>query len=452
MTGRQRDLLPLPLLVEEAIHEHGRLSRVTVRRIQKRAHVQREANFVIKSLNALYTGGSSSGPGVMVSDLRELPSAQRHAISHILRRVRECGPPPLHVTTAGALEALRVAYSPYGGDSVGVGDVVPMKLDFLSIPGVCGDWVDITNKVEGTPGEYLKNPLELMLQDADNWGAVADEARKIRTYDDPQLRQKKFYMSFLKKLKEAGVLAFSQVAAGRVGAFVVRKKPKEVEGKMRERQRLSLDCRRVNALFRAPPVTELGSLPAVGDLYIPEGSDMFISGGDIRDCFYACRLPDELLSYFCFSVDVSVAEVAEIYGGNLPAELRGMPSDFMVCPGLNVLPMGFSWFFYLVQALHVQACKDATVKSGENLVLDARPPPSLTSGSTLSMPYCDNTRVLSLSAGRSQDDMDGVKKKLEDWGFEVHEEVSATTLFPTLGGVIDGQAGVVRATREILEA
>ena len=217
---------------------------------------------------------------------------------------------------------------------------------------------------------------------------------------------------------------------------------------MQERQRLILDCRRVNALFRAPPVTELGSLAAMGDLHIPEGHDMFISGGDIRDCFYACKLPDELLSYFCFSFDVSVAEVAEIYGGDLPAELEGMPMDHVVCPGLNVLPMGFSWSFYLVQALHVQACNDATNMGGNNLVLDARPAPSFSSTPVLSMPYCDNTHVLSLSADHSQDGMDNVKEKLEHWGFEVHEEISATTLFPTLGGVIDGQAGVVRATSE----
>ena len=106
--------------------------------------------------------------------------------------------------------------------------------------------------------------------------------------------------------------------------------------------------------------------------------------------------------------------------------------------------MGFSWSFYLVQALHVQACIQSVGGSSDRLVLDARPPPSLTAGSCLSMPYCDNTHILSLS----QEGMDSVKKKLEDWGLEVPEETNATTLFPTEGGVIDGQAGLVRATSE----
>ena len=266
MTGRQRDVLPLPLLVEEAVPKERSLSRACLRRIHRRAHVQREANLVIKSLNPLYTNGKLTDSSSRVSDLGVLPEVQRLAITHVLKRVKEFGPPPLHVSTAGALEALRIAYSPYGGDSVGVGDVVPMNLDQLSIPGMEGDGVDIANKLEGGTGEYLKNPRGLMLQDADNWGAVADEVRQIRIYDDPQLRRPGFYKGFLKKLKQAGILTFSRAASGRVGAFVVRKKPKEVDGVMRERQRLILDCRRVNALFRAPPVTELGSLPAVGDM------------------------------------------------------------------------------------------------------------------------------------------------------------------------------------------
>ena len=448
MAGRQRDLLPLPLLVEEAVHHGSRLSRATIRRIQKRTHVQREANLVIGSLNALYTGGKFSGSTSRVSDLECLPLSQRMAIKNIIRRVRDMGGPPEHVTTAGALEALRIAYSPYGGDSVGVGDVVPMKLEFLSIPEVEGDGVDISSRLAGAPGEYLRDPKKLMLQDADNWGAVSDEVRKIRTYDDPQLRQIAFYKRFLSKLKKAGLLAFSRGAAGRVGAFVVRKKPKEVNGELRERQRLILDCRRVNALFRAPPVTELGSLAAVGDLFIPPDADLYISGGDIRDCFYACRLPDELLQYFCFSFDITVAEAAQINGGDIPPGLEDLPADTMVSPGLNVLPMGFSWSFYLVQALHVQACIDSLGGSADRLVLDARPPPSLSSSTTLSMPYCDNTHILSLRADASQDGKDRVKETLQGWGFDVHEEVSATTLFPTLGGVIDGQAGLVRASSE----
>ena len=76
-----------------------------------------------------------------------------------------------------AFEALCITYSPYGGKSIGVGDIVPMKLDILSIPEVCGAAIPIVLK--GLLEFFFRNPHELMLQDADNWGAVADEVRKI---------------------------------------------------------------------------------------------------------------------------------------------------------------------------------------------------------------------------------------------------------------------------------
>ena len=79
---------------------------------------------------------------------------------------------------------------------------------------------------------------------------------------------------------------------------------------MIDRQRLILDCRQVNALFRAPHITELGSLPALSGLELPDGQQLFISGGDMKDRFYACRLPLSLRDSFCFSVDISIDEIS----------------------------------------------------------------------------------------------------------------------------------------------
>ena len=133
-----------------------------------------------------------------------------------------------------------------------------------------------------------------MLQDANNWSWLCEEAQSIRAYNDPALRDKQFFLRFLGGLQMAGVLDFTTTVRGRVGSFCVSKKPKEVDGRMIERQRLILDCRQVNLSCRAPPVTELGSLPAV-DIEIPDNETLFVSGGGIKDCFYACRLPEPFL-------------------------------------------------------------------------------------------------------------------------------------------------------------
>ena len=222
---------------------------------------------------------------------------------------------------------------------------------------------------------------------------LADEAAKIKTYDDPKLRSKSFYQDFLGKLHQSGVLGFTQEVVGRVGCFTVSKKPKEVAGVMVDRQRQILDCRRVNLMFRAPPVTELGSLPAVCDLERPSGSTLFVSGGDIRDCFYACNLPECLQGYFCLSWDVTVGEAIHIMGDEYRGEYDHLDSSSLVSPCIKVFSMGFSWSFYLVQALHVQGCIDSLDTTASSLILDSRPPPSLSSDGVVSMPCCDNTHT-----------------------------------------------------------
>ena len=117
---------------------------------------------------------------------------------------------------------------------------------------------------------------------------------------------------------------------------------------MVERQRLILDCRQVNLSFRAPPVTELGSLPAVGDIDIPEGETMCISPGDIKDCFYACRLPEQLRSFFCLSWGLTVGEAIELLRDSYDGRFDSFGRDTAVSPCISVFPMGFSWSLYLV--------------------------------------------------------------------------------------------------------
>lgn len=64
------------------------------------------------------------------------------------------------------------------------------------------------------------------------------------------------------------------------------------------------------------------------------------------------------------------------------------------------------------------------------------------------MPYCDNTHCLSLDAEAAESGRVGLEEKLQSWGFEMHEQMSSTSYFPTLGGVIDGDTGVVKPTAE----
>ncbi|CAJ1362253.1 unnamed protein product [Effrenium voratum] len=153
-------------------------------------HLQEGVNLAITSLNSLFSGRDEDGAVQFVSSLDELNLVQRDAMVHIIRRVRSFGGRPLNASRAGALQALRIACSPYGGDSTGVGDVVPMRLGILSVPEVGVEGVDISGLLDGRAGEFLRNPEGQMLQDAGNWGILCEEMAKLRTYNDPQLKHR----------------------------------------------------------------------------------------------------------------------------------------------------------------------------------------------------------------------------------------------------------------------
>ena len=415
----------------------------------RRSHVQKQVNLAVEALNSMYFGHEHYVAPMPIRAVKELNhQSQRDTLEHLISRVHAAGAPPLHLSHSGAINALRVASSPYGDALSGVGEVVPMNLELLSIPDVGVDGVPIQDLLEGSSGDFIRDPENSMLQDASNWGVISDEVAGIKTYNDPQLRNKKFYLRYLEKLHHAGILSWCVRPRGRVGSFVVRKKPKEVNGKMVERQRLILDCRRVNTMFRAPPATELGSLSAVCDLSIPHGCELHLAGADIKDCFYACRLPSCLREYFGFSYDISISEAEWIFGEQNISDLSDVGKNSLITPCLDVLPMGFSWSFYLVQQLHVQACVHSSSQPVENIILESRPPPSLSTTGTLAMPYCDNTHILGLDPSAVEDHHHRLKDKLQEWGFEMHEELGPTTVFPTLGGVIDGSRGLVMPNKD----
>ena len=216
-----------------------------------------------------------------------------------------------------------------------------------------------------------------------------------------------------------------------------------IEGRLVERQRLVLDCRQTNQLFRPSPHTELGSLACLTELDIPDDSCLFVSGADIQDCFYAVHIPVDLMSFFCLEGDVSGEDIAQISRGHLT---YADGSHWTPC--FNVLPMGFSWSFYLVQRIHQLAVIRSLGIDEKQLILDGRPPPIFDHTSYVSMPYCDNIHSLALSQKLCDDGSCKIIEELKTLGFSIHEEEAASTTFATLGGEIDGEAGKVKMTRK----
>ena len=440
--GRDREIFPLPQFDISAPCQQS-LSRRTRRRILTRKAIAERSNMAISALNSLYFG-SDHWDKKAFYDLAALPLGQSDCLKNILSRVRQLGAPPEDACCQGALQALRTAGNSYDEPDPGVGSVVDMRMDRLSLPSGKVAGVSLADHLTGAVKNMVCDYEGHMLQDASVWTDLEEVASKLKPYDDPILNTHEGYLSFLSHLFKCGILGFTASCRGRVGAFCVSKKPKDVNGVLHERQRLVLDCRAVNLLFKEPPRTRLGSLSSVSEMYLETDQKLYVATADICDCFYACDVPKGMEQFFCLKSDISLSDALQVTGGSYDLSVfTGM--DF-ITPCITVLPMGFNWSFYLVQVLHEQAALSALGIPEDKLFLDGSPPPVVSDGYCCTMPYCDNVHVLSYSPTLCQKGKDLVASKLEGMGFVLHEHTEAATVTHTLGGIIDGERGLVSCT------
>ncbi len=295
--------------------------------------------------------------------------------------------------------------------------MVGIRLDQLSLPSGRVAGVDLGESLEDPLRTMVTDYESWMLKDADDWRSISDEAVRFKCYDDPILAGRASYLDFLRHLHRCGILGLTEVVQGRVGVFAVSKKPKIENGVVKERQRLILDCRGVNMRFKDPPRSELGSLAALTELELPDGQNLFVAGADIQDCFYAAKLPGDLQSFFCLAHDLSLDEACSIFGDEYSQH-----SGFQrFSPCINVLPMGFSWCFYIIQQLHEQSVRRCLSIPRDDVILDGYPAPLLSGGKVVAMPYCDNCHSLALSAEVCERAVrrgrDGCAKIWREWAF-----------------------------------
>lgn len=441
--GRSRDVFPLPHLAIQKLQNQS-MCRSVSRRVSCRGHITERVNLAVDSLNSLFFGGMTHCPKRdAVGDLGELNLNQRLAMTDLIAAVKRLGAPPAR--DSGALKALRVAASSYFSPEVGVGDVVAMQFDRLSLPSDGTAGVDLMAAIEPSIRDVVDKFEDFMLQDADVWTSISRDSSHLKPYSDPSLKSRPKYLSFIKMLHDRGILSFTDRCRGRAGAFTVSKKPKVVDGVTKHRQRLVLDCRQTNQLFRPAPHTELGSLASLTEIKLPAGEKLFISGADIQDCFYAVHIPAEMMQFFCLEFDVTPEEACWVSGSDSWIG-RYHSGSRVLSPCINVLPMGFSWSFFLVQHIHQSSvCRSLNI-SEDSLFLDGRPCPTLVPGSIYSMPYCDNIHSICLGSDLCEEGKNKIVDDLSSLGFTIHEEEPCSTRFETLGGEIDGEAGQVRMT------
>lgn len=140
-----------------------------------------------------------------MDDIEQLPLAKQNALKGIIRRVSSFGSPPPGASRPEALKALRAACDGYSEPEPGVGVVVNMNLNQLSLPSGKVAGVDLGAVLEEPLGTMVREYEEWMLADALTLNALSEHARGIRTYNDPSLYDREQYLHFLQHLHSCGI-------------------------------------------------------------------------------------------------------------------------------------------------------------------------------------------------------------------------------------------------------
>ncbi|CAK0801113.1 unnamed protein product, partial [Prorocentrum cordatum] len=181
----------------------------------------------------------------------------------------------------------------------------------------------------------------------------------------------------------------------------------------------------------------------IGDLVKEDGSfstKLFCAQADVRNYFYALGLREELGLLFSLP-PVSQASLSQ-WGVEAVDTPEG-PSGGWVWPFLRVVPMGWSWAFWLGQRANAHVCCSASGLGFPRVLTDHGPVPPLDEGVPCLLPYCDNINVIGTDPVKCNVLMHQICDAWRKHGVQIHEVVEATDVFTSLGRLIDGASGRV---------
>lgn len=439
--ARHGDVLPLPMPIDYGfageVYELN--SRRSQKRVAKRRRDMQDAKDTVWALNHL----------AGFEDESKWPiSIRNQAQAECMRRVKQCHaqrPPPIQRETGQ--EALRQLLR-HKGDrgysevSDSPGQLAVFVRERLSLPRDQKQPVLLSTILPEKEQHRLECFEEEMMLSPEERAAVLEKGFQGDCYLDPQLaNHPRKYHQFIADLYLAKLISFTVTPKVQVGAFVVTKKG--------NKQRLIIDARRTNKLFRTPPTTILGSMEAWGRLEVDgDENELFLAQEDVKDFFYRLGICKQLGEYF---------SLPKVDGKMLQECLGFLPEEFLhlsdqhhapVYPHLSVLPMGFSWAFHLAHESHCHLSRLCLPETP--MLRDRRVAPVLgeRSGQHRSgmLVYADNCNHFSIDRDLVNYEQVIMRETLHANNLDTHDVMEGSNLAESLGIRINGISGAIQPT------
>ena len=204
---------------------------------------------------------------------------------------------------------------------------VRLVADLVSLPALAGT-VSLTSNLPTVYATKYSNSSQL-LADVATGAAPADQTK---LFGPPRVHgcDRTQYIALLKRMQGCNMAAFTRHPKCVNGMFAVPK-----DGGT---QRVVVDARYANILFKKPDRVTLATPDVIAELVVNASDTLYVGKCDLSDFYHALALPEWLMPYFCLP-SVSCAEL-------------GLPGDGFVYPMLRTLPMGFSHAVLLAQLVH----------------------------------------------------------------------------------------------------
>ncbi|CAK9091403.1 Protease PrsW (Protease responsible for activating sigma-W) [Durusdinium trenchii] len=414
---------------------HSRRSR---QRVQKRRLLVSREIETVKCLNHLAGFADESSWPSSPTNFSQKSALQVVSEAHFKRP-----PPPERETPQAALRQLlskKVSSGYESGDAPG--QVVAYQRALLSLPRDQQDPVQLSHLLPAKEKEQLEHFADSMLLSDEEMAGVLERGFSRDKYLDPVLEgDQTEYHAFVADLFACKLLDFTIAPKSQVGVFCVAKK----SGK----QRLVVDARRTNKLFRSPPSTLLGSADTWTRLEFDEpGAEFFVAQEDVKDFFYRLRIHRPLGEYFALPA-IDPVQLRDALGF-LPPGVEELLDRHTapIHPFFQVLPMGFSWSFHLAHMAHVELSARCLPHCG--ILQDRRPAPILGHGrgqhSSALLIYADNNNHIGIEREKLLEEQKNMIGSLHSHGLETHEVTDPVSLAESLGIRINGATGQVGTT------
>ena len=232
-------------------------------------------------------------------------------------------PNPVPVRTVAAAVSLKTAPNPYLSHPTN--SLRPLRADRIALPTNPGS-VELTAHMDAEHQRRFRDPTHMLLP--------ADTAMPRDTRDGRVGGEQNEYVALVRKCMAAGMWGLHDgVGPPPVvnGVFAVAKDE--------HADRLIIDARGANLLFRTPDPVALPTPDVVAELHTPANEPMFVGKTDLSDFYHQLRLPAWMTPYFC----LPPVRRCDLIGGD---------DQTPVYPKSLVLPMGWSWSVVAAQLIH----------------------------------------------------------------------------------------------------